>query len=261
MAILAWGGEGGVGSNGGLWTSGGDGGTSGFSSTVTTLSHFLDDYGQTSFNFFIGENGTLSNIDGDGGSSTLVMIAGSNPTSLENDVILIAGGGGGGESSGWLSDGTDGGAGGVATSSIIGQGTIGVGQAIIDVADGGSTDEWGDGGNGADDGKDGIGGQGGQGFLGANSEWVNGDPDVGSDGRGGNADDSFTASGGGGGYGGGGAGDGGAGAGGGSWSVIPATTCNSAPTQDTAPSNPSSSSDYFGSKDGAIEVWIFPKGC
>ncbi|WP_108945980.1 pentapeptide repeat-containing protein [Shewanella halifaxensis] len=264
LAILAWGGEGGIGSNGGLWTSGGDGGKSGFASTVTTLSHFLDDYGQTSFNFFLGENGTLSNIDGDGGSSTLVMIAESSPSSLEDDVILIAGGGGGGESSGWLNDGTDGGAGGVAASSIMGQGTIGIGQAIIDVADGGSTDEWGTGGNGADDGKDGIGGQGGQGYLGRNSAWVNGDPGVGSDGRGGNADDSFTASGGGGGgggYGGGGAGDGGAGAGGGSWSVIPATTCNSAPTQDTAPSTAGSSGDDFGSKNGAVEVWIFPKGC
>jgi hypothetical protein len=179
------------------------------------------------------------------------MIVESSPASLEDDAILIAGGGGGGESSGWLNDVTDGGEGGVAASSIIGQGTIGVGQAIISVADGGSTDDWGDGGN---DGKDGIGGQGGQGFLGANSEWVSGDPGVGSDGRGGNADDSFSASG-------GGAGDDGAGAGGGSWSIIPATTCNSAPTKDRAPSNPGSSGDDFGSKNGAIEVWIFPTGC
>lgn len=264
MAILAWGGEGGIGSSGGLWTSGGDGGDAGFASTVTTLSHFLESYGQTSFNFFIGENGTLSNIYGDGGSSTLVMIAESSPASLEDDVILIAGGGGGGDSSGWINDGTDGANGGVAASSIIGQGTIGVGQSFDSGADGGSTDEWGDGGNGADDGKDGIGGQGGQGFLGANSEWVNGDPGVGSDGRGGNADDSFSGAGGGGGgggYGGGGAGDDAAGAGGGSWSIIPATTCNSAPTKETAPSTPGASGDDFGSKNGAVEVWIFPKGC
>ncbi|WP_044555936.1 pentapeptide repeat-containing protein [Shewanella piezotolerans] len=264
MAILAWGGEGGIGSSGGLWTSGGDGGKAGFASTVTTLSHFLDSYGQTSFNFFIGENGTLSNIYGDGGSSTLVMIAESSPSSLEDDVILIAGGGGGGDSSGWINDGTDGADGGVAASSVIGQGTIGVGQSFDSGADGGSTDEWGDGGSGADDGKDGIGGQGGQGFLGVNSEWVNGDPGVGSNGRGGNADDSFSGAGGGGGgggYGGGGAGDDAAGAGGGSWSIIPATTCNSAPTKETAPSTPGSSGDDFGSKNGAVEVWIFPKGC
>ncbi|OQU29770.1 hypothetical protein EM59_023900, partial [Vibrio parahaemolyticus] len=87
---------------------------------------------------------------------------------------------------------------------------------------------------------------------------------VGSDGRGGNADDSFSAGGGGGGgggYGGGGAGDGGAGAGGGSWSIIPTITCNIAPTQDTMPSSPGSSGDDYGSKNGAVEVWIFPNGC
>ncbi|EIN9470933.1 pentapeptide repeat-containing protein, partial [Vibrio parahaemolyticus] len=81
---------------------------------------------------------------------------------------------------------------------------------------------------------------------------------------GGNADDSFSAGGGGGGgggYGGGGAGDGGAGAGGGSWSIIPTITCNSAPTQDTMPSSPGSSGDDYGSKNGAVEVWIFPNGC
>ncbi|EIA1495489.1 pentapeptide repeat-containing protein [Vibrio parahaemolyticus] len=264
MAILAWGGEGGIGSSGGLWTSGGDGGKGGFASTVTTLSDFLDNYGQTSFIFYIGENGTLSNEYGDGGSSTLVMTVESSPTSLEDDVVLIAGGGGGGESSSFFVDGTDGSMGGIAASSIMGQGTIGVGQSFTDGASGGSSNEWGDGGNGADSGKDGIGGQGGQGFLGRNSEWVNGDPVVGSDGRGGNADDSFSAGGGGGGgggYGGGGAGDGGAGAGGGSWSIIPTITCNSAPTEDTMPSSPGSSGDDYGSKNGAVEVWIFPNGC
>ncbi|MGL6312420.1 pentapeptide repeat-containing protein [Vibrio sp. WXL103] len=264
MAILAWGGEGGIGSSGGLWTSGGDGGEGGFASTVTTLSDFLDKYGKTSFYYYIGENGTLSNIAGDGGSSTLVLVVENSPTELEDDVILIAGGGGGGEDSGFFVDGTDGARGGIAASSIMGQGTVGIGQSFTDGASGGSSDEWGDGGSGANDGKDGIGGQGGQGYLGRNSEWVNGDPSLGSDGRGGNSDDSFTSSGGaggGGGYGGGGAGDGGAGAGGGSWSIIPTTTCNSAPTQETAPSSPGSSGDDFGSKNGAVEVWIFPKGC
>ncbi|EGR3339291.1 pentapeptide repeat-containing protein, partial [Vibrio parahaemolyticus] len=56
-------------------------------------------------------------------------------------------------------------------------------------------------------------------------------------------------------------GDGGAGAGGGSWSIIPTITCNSAPTQDTMPSSPGSSGDDYGSKNGAVEVWIFPNGC
>ncbi|MCQ6508101.1 pentapeptide repeat-containing protein, partial [Vibrio parahaemolyticus] len=57
----------------GLFNSGGDGGRGGFASTVTTLTDFLDNYGQTYFIFYIGENGTLSNEYGDGGSYTLVM--------------------------------------------------------------------------------------------------------------------------------------------------------------------------------------------
>ena len=263
MAIMAWGGEGGVGSNE-LITSGGDGGASGFASTVTTLSGFQSSFGQTTFFYYLAQAGTLSNVDGDGGSSTLVMLVESSPGSLD-DMLLIAGGGAGGESASLISDGADGGQGGIAASSQIGQGFIGVGQGIIGGADGGSTDGTGIGGNGTNDGKDGIGGQGGQGFLGANSEWVNGDPGVGSDGRGGNADDGFSSSGGGGGgggLGGGGAGDGEPGAGGGSWSVIPTISCNSAPNNDAVPSNPGTiRDDLFNNSNGAVEVWFFPDGC
>ena len=263
IAILAWGGEGGPGSNG-LLTSGGDGGASGFASTVTTLSDFLNNYGNTSFHFYLAEAGTLSNVDGDGGSSTLVMLVESNPSSLD-DIILIAGGGAGGSEAGLLGDGADGGQGGFAASSQIGQGFIGVGQGINGGADGGSTDGTEIGGNGTNDGRDGIGGKGGQGFLGENSEWINGDPDVGSDGRGGNADDGFSSSGGGGGgggLGGGGAGDGEPGAGGGSWSEIPTITCDSAPNNDAVPSNPGTIRDsLFDNSNGAVEVWIFANGC
>ena len=262
FAILAWGGTGGVASNA-LFTTGGDGGDGGFASTVTTLSDFLDNYNQTSFNFYIAEGGTLSNTDGDGGSSTLVMLVESNPSSTD-DVLLIAGGGAGGDSAGQFSDGSDGGHGGIAASSQIGQGFIGLGQSITGGADGGSTDGTAIGGNGTNDGKDGIGGQGGRGFLGNNSEWINGDPDVGSDGRGGNADDSFLSDGGGGGgggLGGGGAGDGEPGAGGGSFSMPATITCESAPNNDAVPSSPGTSRDSLGAKNGAVEVWIFPNGC
>ena len=262
MAILAWGGEGGIGAND-LFTTGGGGGEGGFASTATTLSDFLSDYGQTSFYFYIAEAGTLSNVDGDGASSTLVMLVESNPSSTD-DVLLIAGGGAGGDSAGILTDGSTGARGGHAAASVIGQGFIGVGQGVVSGADGGSTDGTGVGGNGTNDGKDGIGGQGGQGFLGLNSEWINGDPDVGSDGRGGNADDGFSSDGGGGGgggLGGGGAGDGEPGAGGGSFSMPATITCDSAPNNDAVPSSPGKSRDSLGSKNGAVEVWIFVNGC
>jgi len=262
IAILAWGGEGGLGTNG-LFTSGGDGGASGFASTVTTLSDFQDSFGQTTFFYYLAQAGTLSNVDGDGASSTLVMLVESNPGSLD-DMLLIGGGGGGGESAGLLSDGANGGKGGIAASSQIGQGFIGVGQGISDGPDGGgSTDGTGLGGNGTNNGKDGIGGEGGRGFLGANSSWINGDPGVGSDGRGGNVDDSFSSSGGGGGgLGGGGAGDGTSGAGGGSFSLVPTTSCASAPNNDSIPPNPGTIRDsLFDNSNGAVEVWIFPDGC
>ena len=74
---------------------GGDGGASGFASTVTTVSGFADSFGQTSFFYYLAEAGTLSNICGDGGASTLVMLVEDSPGSLD-DVVLIAGGGGGG---------------------------------------------------------------------------------------------------------------------------------------------------------------------
>ena len=263
IAILAWGAEGGLASDD-LFTSGGSGGESGFASTVTTLLDYQSNNGTTSFYYYLGEAGTLSNVDGDGGSSTIVMLVETSPSSLD-DIILIAGGGAGGDSAGFFTDGARGGQGGTAASTQNGQGFIGIGQSIIDGADGGSTDGTGIGGNGTDDGQDGIGGQGGQGFLGLNSEWVNGDPDVGSDGRGGNADDSFGSSGGGGGgggLGGGGAGDGEPGAGGGSFSTIPTITCNSAPNNDNIPSNPGTVRDSsFGNSNGAVEIWIFPNGC
>jgi hypothetical protein len=260
IAIMAWGGEGGLGADE-LVTSGGDGGAGGFASTVTTLSDFQNNYGKTSFYFYLAQAGTLSNVDGDGGSSTLAMLVESNPGSLDN-MLLIAGGGGGGESAGILSGGFDGGKGGIAAASEIGQGFIGIGQNVGGGGpDGGSTDGTGLGGNGTNDGKDGIGGEGGQGFLGANSSWINGDPDVGSNGRGGNADSGFSSSGGGG-YGGGGDGDGTAGAGGGSWSIIPTITCDSAPNNDAVPSNPGTIRDsFYNNSNGAVEVWIFADGC
>jgi|GEM_PF-1421242 len=263
MAIMAWGGEGGVGSNE-LITTGGDGGNGGFASTVTTLSDFQNSHGNTSLYYYLAQAGTLSNTDGDGGASTLVMLVESGPSSLD-DMLLIAGGGAGGDSAGILNNGGDGGEGGIAASSIIGQGFIGVGQGIISGADGGSTDGDGLGGNGTNDGKDGIGGEGGQGFLGVNTSWLNGDPDVGSDGRGGNADDGFSSSGGGGGgggYGGGGAGDGEPGAGGGSWSEVPTISCDGAPNNDSVPSSPGSIRDsFFDNSNGAVEIWIFADGC
>lgn len=263
IAILAWGGQGGPGENG-LVTSGGDGGDGGFASTVTTLANFLNYYGQTAFYFYLGEAGTLSNIDGDGGSSTLLLLVESKPGSTD-DVLLIAGGGGGGTEGSLTSDGADGAEGGVSAASQMGSGFVGVGQGVSGGPDGGSTDGEGVGGDGTYDGKDGIGGQGGMGYLGANPAWVNGDPDVGSDGRGGNVDDSFSSSGGGGGgggYGGGGAGDGGPGAGGGSWGVVPTISCNSAPDNSSVPSSPGTArDDYFEKKNGAVEVWLFPDGC
>ncbi|MEM7008657.1 MAG: pentapeptide repeat-containing protein [Thermodesulfobacteriota bacterium] len=263
FAILAWGGEGGDASND-LFTSGGGGGDSGFASTVTTLSDYLDNFGQTTFYYYLGEAGILSNVDGDGGSSTLIMNVESSPSSLEDDMVLIAGGGAGGSEAGFFNDGATGGQGGIATSTVNGQGFIGVGQAIIDGAEGGSTDGTSVGGSGTNDGQDGIGGQGGQGFLGANSEWVNGDPGVGSDGRGGNTDSSFSSSGGGGGgggLGGGGAGDGEPGAGGGSFSTAATVTCSSAPDFDNVPSGTGSKRESFNSRNGSVEIWIFPNGC
>ena len=266
LALMAWGGEGGDGSIG-FFGAGGDGGDSGFASMVTTLSDFEDKYGQSLFYFYLGEAGVTTNNYGDGGSSTLVMLVETNPRSLSN-IILIGGGGGGGEEGGTFDHGVAGGFGGVAASSekglrVIGQGRSTTNKTIIGGANG-------NGGRGKNGGQDGIGGRGGSAFFGANSKWVNGDPDVGSAGRGGNADESFSSNdgaGGGGGHGGGGAGDESPGAGGGSWIDRSTITCSSAPmvddnpdNNDDAPSNPGTANDDNG-KNGAVEVWIFPDGC
>ncbi len=206
IAILAWGGEGADGSEG-ILTSGGDGGASGFASTVTSLSGFGDSFGQTSFFYYLAEAGVQDVSCGDGGASTLVMLVENSPGSLD-DVLLFAGGGGGGENSGSLSPGQDGGQGGIAAASVIGMGFIGPGQSTFDGTEGGSTDGDGIGGSGGSsdaDGHDGIGGEVGRGPLGANSQWLNGDPVVGSNGQGGDSEDDGDGCGGGG-YGGGGGG-------------------------------------------------------
>lgn len=196
------------------------------------------------------------------------MLVESSPGSLD-DVVLIAGGGGGGEDGGTFSSGDNGDAGGIAAASVIGMGFIGVGQGKADGPEGGSTSGDGIGGSGGTsdaDGNDGIGGEGGKGFLGTNSQWFNGDPGVGSNGRGGNSSDSGNGCAGGGGYGGGGGAStsffgGGPAAGGGSWARVPTSSCSLAPNFDTAPSNPGTTHDDFGSLNGAVEIWIFPDGC
>lgn len=263
IAILAWGGEGGIGTND-LLTSGGDGGASGFASTVTTLSDFQDSFGQTTFFYYLAEAGDFGLTCGIGGASTLVMLVENSPGSLD-DVLLIAGGGGGAEQSGTLSPGQDGGQGGIAAASVISMGFIGVGQGTFDGAEGGSTDGDGIGGSGGSsdaDGHDGIGGEGGN-PNGVNTQWLNGDPGVGSNGQGGESED-LDGCGGGGGYGGGGVGDEAGGTGGGSWAHVPTSSCSLAPNFDTVPSNPGTIGDGESSNEssnGAVEVWIFADGC
>ena len=265
LALMAWGAQGAEGS--GLFSAivGGEGGKGGFASLTTTLAGFENRYDQSSFYFFIGEAGDLLYSDGDGGSSTLLMLVESNPSSI-NDIVLIAAGGGGGEGGSITSNGEDGGQGGIAASFEEGQRLLGIGGST-ETAFGGSTQGRGIGGPGDNDGRDGIGGMGGVGGLNDNSVWLNGDPDVGSDGRGGNTDEGLNSSGGGGGgggLGGGGAGHAGSGAGGGSWINRSTITCNSAPNSDDVPSNPGTVDDensFNPRKNGAVEVWIFPDGC
>jgi uncharacterized protein YjbI with pentapeptide repeats len=279
IAILAWGGEGAPGTDTLLLAlSTGDGGASGFASTVTSLSGFDDSFGRTSLFYYLGKGG--KDVDY-GGASTLVMLVESSPGSLD-DVVLIAGGGGGGTSSSdGLFNGDDGGQGGIAAASVIGMGFIGVGQGIADGPDGGSTSGDGIGGSGctsAADGNDGIGGKGGLGgivspFI-SRSQWTNGDPGVGSNGQGGESafsrddDAGDNVGGGGGGYGGGGSGvidcdSQQPGAGGGSWARVPTTTCSIAPNFDSVPSNPSTitASDFLENLNGAVEIWILADGC
>jgi len=246
IAIVAWGGEGGEGSNS-LFHGGGDGGASGFASTVTSILDFDDSFGQTSLFYYLAQAGTLSNVCGDGGASTLVMVVEGSPSLT--DMVLIAGGGGGGEEGGTFSSGDNGGFGGQAINGAV----VGIGGQSVDGADGGGN---GSGGGGDSGGNDGVGGEGGTGFLGNNSTWLNGDPGVGSNGQGGNAASCTFCDGcggGGGGWGGGAGGDD-AGAGGGSLAIPATQACTIAPEVGSIPSNP-------GGSNGAVEIWIFTGGC
>jgi len=157
IAILAWGGQGGEGSSG--IAGGGDGGASGFASTVTSVSDFDQNYGQTSLFYYVALGGFIGNGGcGDGVASTLVMLVEKCPScSLLDDVLLIAGGGGGGEDGGVFSSGDNGGRGGQAVANIIGINFIGAGQNGSDAQGG----DGGVGGSGDSGGNGGIGGAGG----------------------------------------------------------------------------------------------------
>lgn len=202
MAIVAWGGGGGNGDcDSCISTNAGKGGASGFASTVTTVFDYDQTFGATSLFYYLGEGGFLQNIDGcgNGGASTLVMAFEQSLLSL----LLIAGGGGGGTSGDTFSSGDNGGAGGqvIATINPSEGFTVGSGQSVTGGAQGGNNGVGGSGGTSDADGNDGLGGEGGLARIGDNfAAWLNGDPGVGSNGRGGtSSDDGFNGCAGGGG--------------------------------------------------------------
>jgi len=209
IAITAWGGKGGKGDCDSciFGTSGGRGGPSGFASTVTSVSDFDDNFGQTSLFYYLGETGDVDGFCGGGGASTLVMLVENSPSIL--DVVLIAGGGGGATNGSITSSGDNGAIGGHAIGTTS-DSSVGPGGSVSGVQ-GGSVAGDGLGGNGGSsdaNGNDGIGGRGGENREGKIAVWSNGDPGVGSNGRGGNSRAPLgvagCAGGGGGGYGGGG---------------------------------------------------------
>ncbi len=219
--IQAWGAKGGGGSDSFVGCSfisgcGGNGGLGGFAQTLSAVGNFRDLFIWPSrIYYFLGKAGSHDIVGGQGGTSTLVTFKNLENTdtsdlNLENDVLLIAGGGGGGGGSGLSDDGDRGKDGGTA---IAFGGVPGTGAGVNSgKCTGGSDSGEGAGGragnNDSTGGSSGIGGNGGQPQAGLgtffNTTWLNGTPNVGGNGQGGDAGSVSQGGGGGGGYGGGG---------------------------------------------------------
>jgi len=275
---------------------------------VTSFEQFLVHTFDTSFFYFLGESGITGDEGcGHGGASTLVFAMSGGCGLVEgncdiDDVVLIAGGGGGG-AGGFGTTGADGAAGGVAPATVANAESVtGAGQNNFSAcaqcnAQGGSEPGQGLGGDNLltsnANGFDGIGGEGGWSLqkcevgdceicCDANpTGWGNGDPKVGSNGRGGVSDcpglpqqcsevneTCFFISGcagGGGGYGGGAGGtvkcltsNINPGAGGGSFATGARVSCATAPGTVAQPTKFQTNQR---APDGAVEIWIFTGGC
>ena len=230
--IQAWGATGGNGTS--QTADGGVSGRKGFAQMSSQLENFSSRFGTSTIFYYIGQQGThdssCGQSGGQGGQSTLVTVKNLETTSTsdlnrDDDVVLIAGGAGGGGGATGLAKGHDGRDGGTAISALCcGFGpTIGAGgsgsQEDGDNCTGGSSSGDGAGGASGDNfcfqcnatgGTDGIGGTGGKSScLNRNNDWLNGTPQTGANGTGGNASTAIfnidgNGGGGGGGYGGGG---------------------------------------------------------
>jgi len=227
--IQAWGGAGGNGQNTTI-TDGGVGGNGKLATTITTISEFESNFGTTQIYYYAGNYGTHSGFGGSGAASSIVATAAS-PASID-DIVVISGGGGGAGSGLGEEKGSNGADGAEATANADNPEVSNQGGSKDECTGGGAPNLINTGGRGATvDGNDGNGGEGGESAGAGPESWLNGDPNIGTNGMGGSSADSLGAGAGGGGFGGGGgAGDeNSAGCGGGSVARGGSQTDNCAP--------------------------------
>jgi len=130
MWFQAYGGSGGDGTDNSFGGGGGQAGPGGFAQTITTIAEFNSTYGNTKIFYYLGAAGIHDDSGGSGGASTIVTNVEpetGTPLNLSTIILLAGGGGGGGEGATLGPAGTDGGSGGFAYSTTVGDSNVGIG--------------------------------------------------------------------------------------------------------------------------------------